>query len=1320
MTDFVHLHVHSDYSLLDGAASVENLAAKASSLGMKHLAITDHGNMFGVLKFATACQGDKDHPLPKDRAPVHPIIGSEFYMAPGSRHEHKGGENSTKYYHLVLLATSEEGYRNLMKLSSLSYTEGFYYKPRIDKESLTQYHGGLICLSACLAGEIPSLIMDGQLKEAEKTARWFASLMGEDNFYLELQDHGIEVQRQVNPLIADIARRTGIPLVATNDIHYLEREDAIAQDLLLCIGTQAKRGDEKRMRFEGQEFYFKTGDEMAALFPEYPEAIANTVRIAERCKTEIPTPGPLLPDFEIPAGFADADEYLRHLTMEGLEKRYPNRVAEVIERAEYELGVITSMGFPGYFLIVADFINWAKEHEIPVGPGRGSGAGSIVAYALRITNNDPIKYNLLFERFLNPERISMPDFDVDFANEGRQRVIDYVTEKYGKEKVGQIITFGTMKAKAAVKDVARALDISIDESNMITKLIPEDPKMNLKKAFEQEPRLKELEENPKYQELFAMARKLEGKNRNSSIHASGIVIGKTDLTDYVPLFKDKNGVVGAQYTMDIIEPQGLVKMDFLGLKTLDLIDHSVKLIRRRGGEYANFNIEAIPETGTPESEAVFKMMGEGRSYGIFQFESEGMQKVLKDAQPTCIEDLIALNALYRPGPMDNIPQFIASKHGRQAIEYPDPSLETILKETYGVIVYQEQVMQVARIIAGYSLGQADLLRKAMGKKKMEVMVKEKEKFIAGAAKNGFSAADADRIFEILIPFAGYGFNKAHSTAYAVLAYQTAYLKANFPVEFMAANMTNEISSVDKLPLYIEEARRMGIPIDPPDINRSGPLFTVVDGRIVYGLVGIKGLGEASAEEIVACRKDGPYKGLIDFLNRVNIKTVGKKVIELLILTGAFDHFEQSREVLQGNLERAVDYAQNIKDDKQFGQTSLFGDSGEKEFPDFAFESFPEGSREDRLKIEKDLIGFYFSGHPMDSLKAEWEQFVKLDLSKADSAPEQEYTLIGIIASLKPIITKNGGKSMAFGSLSDYRGEIDLAFFEKTWEGCRDKIDVGDFIALRGKLDLQRGKPNLRVDSILPPDRMKIKENLLEFCSPDGGPQSAWAAADNSSADLKPMDEYREAWEQFVNLDLSKPEQGTENGEYTLIGILTRLNPIIAKKNNKPMAFGSLTDYKGKIDLVFFPNTWETCRDNVEEDHCVAVKGRLDKSRDKLSFKVGSVLEIGKLRRKAAKMNSEEEGDKIEPTPAVSETESNSSFREVHIQLNEAAVEQDETLFPLRDYLYGTSGPCQVYIHLNLPEGERVIRTTTQIGAAATAESIDSLARCAGVAKVWRV
>jgi DNA polymerase-3 subunit alpha len=1166
MTDFVHLHVHTDFSLLDGAASVDSLAEKAASLGMKHLAITDHGNMFGVLKFRDACE----------KRGIHPIIGSEFYMSPGSRFEKSGSEYGNKYYHLVLLAKNGVGYKTLIKLSSYSYTEGFYYKPRIDEDLLLKYHEGLIGLSACVGGEIPSLILDGQTEAAEKRALWFRDVLGAENFYLELQNHRLDIQKTANEGIIEISKRTRIPLVLTNDIHYLEREDASVQDILLCISTQKKRSDEKRMRFGSDEFYFKTGDEMAALFPDYPEAIANTVRIAEQCHTEISKPGPLLPDFDIPEGFPDTNVYLRHLTMEGLENRYPGKIEEVRERAEYELEVIIKMGFTGYFLIVADFINWAKEHDIPVGPGRGSGAGSIVAYALRITDIDPLKYKLLFERFLNPERVSMPDFDVDFCNERREEVIDYVTKKYGQERVGQIVTFGTLKAKAVLKDVARALGFSLDESNMITKLVPEDPKMTLERAIAEEPKLKDMEQDPKYQELFAVARKLEGKNRHNSIHAAGIIIGKTDLTDYVPLCWDpKTQAVASQYTMDFIEEQGLVKMDFLGLKTLDLIKNTIALVRRRGGKYADFSMDRISE----HDETTYKMLGKGNSAGIFQFESGGMQKILKQARPNKIEDLIALNALYRPGPMDYIPQFIESKWGRQAIEYPDPCLEDILKETYGVIVYQEQVMQVAQRIAGYSLGQADILRRAMGKKKKEVMIKEKEQFIAGAEEKGFKTKDADRIFEILVPFAGYGFNKSHAAAYSVVAYQTAYLKANFPAEFMAANLTNEITHADKLPDYIDEARKMGLSIDPPDINRSDSYFSVVDGRIVYGFLGIKGLGDGPAKEIVACRKDGPYKNFMDFLDRVNLKTLGKKGIELLIQTGAFDGFGMRRSTLAENLERAIEFAQSTKEAKQYGQVSLFENVADQEYQHFEFKELPEWDRMEKLRIEKDLMGFYFSGHPMDDYKAAWEHNASLNIARITKSLDGTYTLVGIVKAVKPLVTKKGAQ----------------------------------------------------------------------------------------------------------------------------------------------MAFATLMDYNGDIELTFFPEIWEKERDNIVLEQIIAVKGKVDwrENRDRPSFLVDALLDVHRLQEEAAKKGSlkKQVSEKPEPSSPKVPNKALEIFREVHIRLTERAVEREETLYPLRDLLIKTSGSCPVFIHIPITGGETVIKTT-QISAAGDDGSIDSIAQCEGVAKVW--
>jgi len=1139
MTDFVHLHVHSDFSLLDGAASVSALIAKAQALGMKHLALTDHGNMFGALKFYKECTA----------AGINPIIGSEFYVAPASRFDKAGSEQGNKYHHLVLLARDGEGYRNLVKLSSKSYTEGFYYKPRIDEELLVAHAPGLIGLSACLAGEVPSLLLAGKRDEAEQRARRLREILGEDNFYLELQDHGIPEQKQVNPLLVEISKRTGIPLVATNDLHYIDREDEVAQDILLCIATNRKRSELNRLRFGNDQFYFKSGDEMAAIFADHPEAIANTVRIAERCRAKIPLPGPLLPDFALPEGFADTAAYLRHLTYEGLKKRYDPVTEAIKARADYELDVIISMDFIGYFLIVADFINWAKEHGIPVGPGRGSGAGSIVAYALRITDIEPLKYNLLFERFLNPERVSMPDFDVDFCFERRGEVIDYVNRKYGRDRVGQIITFGTLKAKAVIKDVARALDISLDEANMIAKLIPEDPKMTLKKAFEQESRLVQLAEDAKYQELFSIARRLEHKNRHSSIHPAGIVIGKTDLTDYVPLYRDaKSGNVASQFTMDQIEECGLVKMDFLGLKTLTLIQHTQDLIRKRGGPLADFDAEKVNE----EDPATYRMLGEGKSFGVFQFESTGMQNILKQAKPNKIEDLIALNALYRPGPMAYIPQFVESKQGRKPIEYPDPSLKGILEETYGVIVYQEQVMQVAQIIGGYSLGQADLLRRAMGKKKPEVMVKEKARFIEGAKKNGFKESDADRIFEILVPFAGYGFNKSHAAAYSVVAYRTAFLKANFPAEFMAANLTNEIASTDELPKYIDEARRMGLALDPPDVNRSDKYFTVVDGRIVYGLLGIKGLGDAAADEIVGRRADGPYLNFMDFLERVDIKTTGKKVIELLIKTGAFDGFGVSRAVLAANLERAVEYSQNKKDDKKFGQSSLFDNSGEQEYPDFGFEAAEDWESAQILQIEKDLLGFYFSGHPMDQYKQVWERSVSLDLSHLERADgDKDYVLVGIIKSVRPYQTKNG-KWMGFSSLGDYRGDIDLTFFSDVWERSREKIIPDSIVALRGKVDRSREIPSFLVDALL--------------------------------------------------------------------------------------------------DL-----------DNLAER----------------------------------------------------------SWREVHIRLEKDLAVHEEALYPLRDRLFENAGSCAVFIHVPVPGGEALVRTASQISSGADARTLESIGSCPGVADVWR-
>ncbi|MDR0386987.1 MAG: DNA polymerase III subunit alpha [Treponema sp.] len=1312
MTEFVHLHVHSDFSLQDAAVSVMSLADRAEELGMKYLALTDHGNMFGAMEFLAACEetiNERGEHV-KRRCPIHPIIGCEVYVAPSSRHEKKGAESDNKYYHLILLASNREGYFNLVKLCSLAYTEGFYYRPRVDEELLAQYHGGLIALSACVAGEIPRLIQAGKSEEAAAKARHYRDLFGKDeqgnpNFYLEIQDHGITAawlkgnlsQRQINDVLVDISRKNGIPLAATNDVHYLKQEDAGAHDVLLCIGTAKLRSDERRKRYFGDQFYLKSGDEMAALFPEYPEALANTVRIAERCNADVPRVKTkdlprYLPEFEIPAGFQNADEYLRHLTMEGLAKRYPDLPDQVMRQAEYELDTIISMNFTGYFLIVADFCNWAKEHGIWVGPGRGSGAGSIVAYAVRITDIDPLKYGLLFERFLNPERISMPDFDIDFCNERREEVIKYVTDKYGKEKVGQIITFGTLGAKQVVRDVARALSISIPESEMITKLIPKDPKITLAKAFAEEPKLRDMEqENPKYAELFSLARKLEGLNRHSSLHAAGIVIGKTALTDYVPLYREpesKGGSIATQYTMNFLEGCGLVKMDFLGLKTLDLIKNTQDLIRERGARYADFDIETIPE----DDPATYTMLAEEKNEGVFQFEKTWWKEILKKAKPVSIEELTALNSLGRPGPMQYVPRFIESKWGRQKIEYPDPSLEEVLKETYGVIVYQEQVMQVARIIAGYSMGQADLLRRAMGKKKKEIINKEKTPFIAGAIKQGFSEATAGRIYDILVPFAEYGFNKSHAAAYSVLSYRTAWLKANFPAEFMAANLTNEIGSPDKdkLSAYIEVARKMGLAIDPPDINRSQKYFSVADGRIFYGFLGIKGLGDAAADEIVACRKDGPYKNFIDFLDRVNIKTVGKSVVGLLIQTGAFDGFGVSRSVLMGNLERAVEYAQGRKDDKQFGQTSLFEDTGEKEYPDFVFEPFPETGRAEKLKAEKELIGFYFSGHPMDDYKDLWQRVVKTDLGKLETAALGNCVLLGIVKTVKTINTAKGGK-MAFATLSDYNGEIEMIFFPGPWERCQNKIEAGEVAILKGRLEYQKDK-----------DR-------YNFLAEDWvSPEEAEAVAAQAEAQARKWDKYRNVWKYKTDLKLSNPASASK-GTYTIAGFLTSLREITDKKGN-PMAFGTLRDFEGEIDLVFFASVWKECKDILTVDEFTVLKGNIDPANDKTpekpGFKVSSVPDLTRLMRAAAKEDAANAAGKHE-----------APCREVHILLSETAVRQEADLYPLRERLAENPGPCLVFIHVPVPGGEAVIRTASRM--AAEGARFEALSSCTGVADVRR-
>ncbi len=1056
---FVHLHNHTDYSLLDGAASIPKYIDKAVSCGMTSLAITDHGNMFGAVTFYKACKAKG----------INPIIGCEFYINPKDRRDRSPASEGNRYYHLILLAMSDKGYHNLMELNSIAYKEGFYYKPRIDDETLSAHSEDLICLSACIAGEIPQHLLKNDYEKAKERALWFKNLFG-DRYYLELQDHGLPEQKRINPLLVRLSQELGIPVVCTNDIHYIEKDDWNAHDTLLCIGTATKKNDQNRLRYKEGEFYFRTPEEMEALFSWCPEAVENTGKIAERCQIEINFPGPILPKCLIPEEFSSDAEYLTFLANEGLRKRYPVVTEELQKRLDYELGIIIQMDFPAYFLIVRDYIHWAKTHGIPVGPGRGSGAGSLVAYSITITDVDPIKYNLLFERFLNPERVSLPDFDVDFCFEGRGQVIDYVTEHYGKDRVGQIITFGTLKPKAVVKDVARVLDIPYEESNRICSLIPEDPKMTLAKAFDEEPRLKEIESRGGvYAELFDTARRLEGLSRHSSLHAAGVVIGRENLDHYVPLYADpKTGAISTQYTMTQIEECGLVKMDFLGLKTLTLIKHTVELIHKR---VPDFDINKIDET----DKKTFDMLDKGDSKCVFQFESDGMANILKREHPTTIEELVALNALYRPGPMQFIDQYIDSKLGKREIEYPDPCLEDVLKETYGVIVYQEQVMKVAQIIAGYTLGQADILRRIMGKKKKDKLAEELVKFKAGAVKNGFTEEHAEEIFHILEPFAGYGFNKSHAVAYSVVAYQTAFLKANYPAEFLAANLTNEMGNPVKFSEYLNLAPKYGLRIMPPSINKSDKHFNVADGDIIYGLAGIKGVGEGPVEAIVKEREaNGPYTSFMEFLARQGEGVVNTKILDALIRAGAFDELGTDSATLLANLDEAIKFDRSSKDATAYGQLSLFGDEDET-MNEFIMKPVEPFQKSERLQMEKELLGFYISGHPLDEYDDLIAASVRTDLSDPSTIQlGKPCSLIAMVTSIRQVVTKEKKEKMGIYALQTKDGDTDAIAFPAIYSELRDRVQENQIYGFEGSFSKKDAdsKLSFRIDRVCRPEELK--------------------------------------------------------------------------------------------------------------------------------------------------------------------------------------------------------------------------------------------------------
>ena len=1043
--NFTHLHVHTEYSLLDGCCRIGQLIDRAAELGQNSLAITDHGVMYGAVEFYKAA-------LAKG---VKPIIGCEVYVAPRSRFDKVKGPDSV-YTHLVLLAENNEGYKNLIKLVSAGFTEGFYSKPRVDKELLERYHGGIIALSACLAGELPRLLAAGEYEKAKQTALWFSSVFGKDHYYLELQDHGIEEQRRVNPQLIRLSGETGIPLVATNDVHYIRHEDYRMHKVLLCIQTGSKIGEENPIEFKTNEFYLKSADEMAALFQHVPQAIENTEKIAQRCRVTFEFGKIKLPRFDI--GERDHFAYFKEKCEEGMHRIYgANPSRAVIERLRYELGVIREMGYVDYYLIVADFVNYAKTHGISVGPGRGSGAASIAAYCIGITGIDPIKYDLYFERFLNPERVSMPDFDIDFCYVNRQKVIDYVIGKYGADHVSQIVTFGTMAARAAIRDVGRAMDLPYATCDRIAKLIPQAIGMTIERAMAGSKELQGLyESDESVRELVDMAMRLEGMPRHASTHAAGVVISDKPVDEYVPLAVNDNVVV-TQYTMTALDELGLLKMDFLGLRNLTVIADAETFIRRRLPE---FDIEKIPL----DDRETYAMMGKGLTDGVFQFESDGMKNVLRQFGPTGIEDLTAILSLYRPGPMDSIPKYIHNRHHPEDITYETPLLEPILNVTYGCIVYQEQVMQVFRKLAGYSLGRADIVRRAMAKKKHAVMERERETFlygekdedgnivIPGALANGVSEEAAQKIFDDMSSFSSYAFNKAHAAAYSFVAYRTAYLKCHYPAEYFAALMTSMMDSPTKLSLYTAECKKHGISMLPPSVNASLQGFTPENGNIRFGLLAIKNLGVGVIDRLIGEReKGGEYTTFYDFCLRNHARDFTRKALEGLIKSGALDGLELNRREMLYNLDAVLAAVEQEAKYASLGQMDLFGEIG----ADVRFEPerTAEMPKEALLTLEKEATGLYLSGHPMDA----YADFLKTpgitairEITAQNLPDGKRVTVAGMVSDLRTRQLKNNNL-LATGQIEDITGTVNITVFANAYQEFKEQLTAGEPVVIRGKI-----------------------------------------------------------------------------------------------------------------------------------------------------------------------------------------------------------------------------------------------------------------------------
>ena len=1052
--NFTHLHVHTEYSLLDGSNKINEYVSRVKELGMKSAAITDHGVMFGCIDFYKAAKA----------AGIKPILGCEVYVAPGSRFDKEKGKEEDRYYHLVLLAETQEGYQNLIKIVSYGFVDGFYYKPRVDMELLEQYHEGIIALSACLAGEVARNLARGFYEEGKEAALRYEKIFGKGNFFLELQDHGIPEQRQVNHELIRMSRETGIELVATNDVHYTYSSDAEAHDILLCVQTGKSLKDENRMRYEGGQYYVKSEEEMRRLFPYAPEAIENTGKIAERCNVEIEFGVTKLPKFDVPDGYT-AWEYLNKLCFEGLDKRYTDNKEELKKRLNYELGVIKDMGYVDYFLIVWDFIRYAREHGIMVGPGRGSAAGSLVSYTLGITKLDPIKYDLLFERFLNPERVSMPDIDVDFCFERRQEVIDYVVEKYGKDQVVQIVTFGTMAARGVIKDVGRVMDVPYVQCDTIAKMIPQELNITIDKAMKANPELKKIYETDEtVRKLIDMSRRLEGLPRHTSMHAAGVVISQKPVMEYVPLSRGSDGSLVTQFTMTTLEELGLLKMDFLGLRTLTVIQNAEKLVRRDKG------IELDMDKIDYEDKKVYGMLGVGKTEGVFQLESTGMKNFMKELKPGNLEDIIAGLSLYRPGPMDFIPQYIKGKNNPDEIHYDCPELEPILKATYGCIVYQEQVMQIVRSLGGYTLGRSDLVRRAMSKKKASVMEKERQNFVygneeegvPGCIHRGISEKTANKIYDDMIDFAKYAFNKSHAAAYAVVSYQTAFLKYYYPVEYMAALMTSVIHNPSKVAEYILSSRKMQIEILPPDINFGESEFSADHGAIRYGLSAIKSLGAPMIRAIVEERNEnGKYQSLRDFIERMSGRELNKRAIENLIKAGALDQVAGNRRQKLMVYAEIVDAVNQEKKNAMTGQMSLFDliSDEEKEAYEIQMPKVEEYSKEELLSFEKEVLGVYISGHPLEEYEERWRKNItartvdfqideELGTSKAGDG---EIAVIGGIITNKTVKYTRNNKVMAFLTIEDLVGTVEVVVFPNDYEKNVQKMEEDSKVFIRGKV-----------------------------------------------------------------------------------------------------------------------------------------------------------------------------------------------------------------------------------------------------------------------------